>query len=87
MTNSEFFRVPLEKIQVAADQTILTYASVLPNAMAHLKPYGPHCSGNMSKMANVLKLQVPARSEVSRSIFVSLQKAVFRAVFRRKSLF
>ena len=63
MANSAFFCVPLEKIQVAADQTILTYASVLPNAMAHVKPYGPHCSGNMSKMADGLELRVPLRSQ------------------------
>ena len=44
-------------------------------------------TGNMSKMLVVLKLGVPAPSKVTWSRFVSPQKAVFEAVFWRKSSF
>ena len=73
-----------KKIQVAADRTILTPAAF---PIAHLKAYAPRISGNMWKMSVLLKLGVPAPSKVSWSSFVSARKAVFQAVFWRKSSF
>ena len=52
-----FLRYSPKKIQVAADRTTLMPAC-LP--IAHLKPYGPHFSWKISKMARLLKLGVPA---------------------------
>ena len=55
--------------------------------MAHLKRYGPKLNGNIEKVEKIVKIGVPAPSEVSLSRIVSPQKAVFRAFFFRKSFF
>ena len=79
-----FSRYSPKKIQVAADRTTLTPAC-LP--IAHLKPNGPHFSWKISKMARLLKLGVPARSEVKWSRIAILKKPVFLAFFWRKPSF
>ena len=73
-----------EKFQVAADRTILTPAGF---PIPHLKAYALKFSGNIWKMLVVLKLGVPALSEVSWSRFVSKKNAVLKALFWRKSSF